>query len=152
MVNFTLNGRAATSSGDGSTPLLWVLRDELDLTGTKFGCGAAQCGACTVLVDGQPTRSCVTPVENVKGQAVTTIEGVSGKIPDAVRAAWVQHDVAQCGYCQSGQIMAAIALLTAKVNPSDQDITEAMNGNICRCATYVRIRTAIKTAAAAIRA
>ena len=151
MTSFTLNGRTVTSKSDGDTPLLWVLRDELDLTGTKFGCGVAQCGACTVHVDGQPVRSCVTPVESIKGQSVTTIEGLSGKVPDAVRAAWIRLDVAQCGYCQSGQIMSAIALLNVTPDPSDKDITDAMNGNICRCATYVRIRAAIHAAASQIR-
>lgn len=151
MVSFTLNGRTVTSKSDDDTPLLWVLRDELDLTGTKFGCGIAQCGACSVHVDGQPTRACVTPVDSVKGQRVTTVEGITGPVADAVRAAWIKLDVAQCGYCQSGQIMAAVALLTAKANPSDADITDAMTGNICRCATYVRIRAAIHAAASQIR-
>jgi isoquinoline 1-oxidoreductase alpha subunit len=152
MTSFTLNGRQVTADAEADTPLLWVLRDELDLPGTKFGCGVAQCGSCTVHIDGQPVRACVTSIQSVNGQKVTTIEGVSGKVANAVRQAWVTHEVAQCGYCQSGQIMSAIALLADNANPSDKDIDEAMSGNICRCATYVRIRTAIKAAAVLIRA
>ena len=144
---FQLNGKSETFDGDPETPLLWVLRDHLGLTGTKYGCGVAQCGACTVHLDGMNRRSCVTPVGMVAGKAVTTIEGASGKVADAVKAAWVQIDVPQCGFCQSGQVMSAIGLLTAKPKPSDKDIDAAMAGNICRCATYVRIRQAIKDAA-----
>ena len=152
MTTFTLNGREVTVASEPDTPLLWVVRDELGLAGSKYGCGVAQCGACTMFVDGQPTRTCVTPVESIKGLKVTTVEGLSGKVADAVRASWQRLDVAQCGYCQSGQMMAAVALLSANAKPSDNDIDEAMTGNICRCATYVRIRAAIHAAAAQIRA
>lgn len=145
--DFQLNGKPASFAGDPETPLLWVLRDHLGLTGTKYGCGVAQCGACTVHLDGKNRRSCVTPVSMVAGKSVTTIEGVAGKTADAVQAAWVAIDVPQCGFCQSGQVMSAIGLLTAKPKPSDEDIDNAMAGNICRCATYVRIRQAIKDAA-----
>lgn len=144
---FQLNGKSQVFDGDPETPLLWVLRDHLGLTGTKYGCGVAQCGACTVHLDGKNRRSCVTPVGMVAGKSVTTIEGASGKVADAVKAAWVQIDVPQCGFCQSGQVMSAIGLLTAKPKPTDADIDAAMAGNICRCATYVRIRQAIKDAA-----
>ena len=144
---FQLNGEPASFDGDPETPLLWVLRDHLGLTGTKYGCGVAQCGACTVHLDGKNRRSCVTPVGMVAGKSVTTIEGASGKVADAVKAAWVQIDVPQCGFCQSGQVMSAIGLLTAKPKPTDADIDAARAGNICRCATYVRIRQAIKDAA-----
>ncbi len=144
---FQLNGKPATFDGDPETPLLWVLRDHLGLTGTKYGCGVAQCGACTVHLDGKNRRSCVTPVAMVAGKSVTTIEGASGEVADAVKAAWVRIDVPQCGFCQSGQVMSAIGLLTAKPKPTDKDIDAAMAGNICRCATYVRIRQAIKDAA-----
>ncbi|MEO1014503.1 MAG: (2Fe-2S)-binding protein [Pseudomonadota bacterium] len=146
-VKFRVNGDDVTTDVDPQTPLLWVLRDNLKLTGTKFGCGVAQCGACTVHVDGGTRRSCVTPVASVAGREVTTIEGVSGDAADSVKAAWRDIDVPQCGYCQSGQIMSAIALLEATPQPSDADIDAAMTGNICRCATYVRIRQAIKNAA-----
>lgn len=152
MTKLTLNGREITVGADPDTPLLWVVRDEVGLTGSKFGCGAAQCGACTMLVDGQPVRSCVTPIADVAGKPVVTIEGVAGKAAEAVRAAWQKLDVAQCGYCQSGQIMSAVALLAANPKPTDKDIDEAMSGNICRCATYVRIRAAIKMAAETMRA
>ena len=150
MVTLTVNGerREIDNSVDPETPLLWVLRDELQLTGTKFGCGIAQCGACTVHVDGQPRRSCVTPISTLEGRSVTTIEGVSGPQADAIQAAWKAIDVPQCGYCQSGQIMSAVALLTEKPKPTDDEIDGAMAGNICRCATYVRIRQAIHDAAA----
>lgn len=144
---FQLNGKSQVFDGDPETPLLWVLRDHLGLTGTKYGCGVAQCGACTVHLDGMNRRSCVTPVGMVAGKSVTTIEGASGKVADAVKAAWVQIDVPQCGFCQSGQVMSAIGLLTAKPKPTDADIDAAMAGNLCRCATYVRIRQAIKDAA-----
>ncbi len=129
------------------TPLLWVLRDTLHLTGTKYGCGVAQCGACTVFLDGQTLRSCSLPISAVGNGEVTTIEGIAGKEADAVQKAWVAGDVPQCGYCQSGQIMSAVALLTDVKKPNDHDIDLAMNGNICRCATYVRIRAAIHDAA-----
>ena len=144
---FRLNGRATRFDGDPETPLLWVLRDHMGLTGTKYGCGIAQCGACTVHLDGKPRRSCVTPVSTIAGRTVTTIEGASGKAAEAVKAAWVAIDVPQCGFCQSGQVMSAIGLLSAKPKPTDADIDAALAGNICRCATYVRIRQAIKDAA-----
>ena len=139
------------ASVPGDTPLLWILRDNLNLTGTKYGCGMALCGACTVYIDGQPTRSCVTPLSALKpGVEITTIEGVGTKEAKAVQAAWEKLDVPQCGYCQSGQVMAAAALLAKKKRPTDADIDAAMNGNLCRCATYVRIRAAIKEASKAL--
>ena len=141
-----VNGKPMSVQAAPDTPLLWVLRDELKLTGTKFGCGVAQCGACTVMVDGQAIRSCVTPIEAVAASKITTIEGLGGTHP--VQTAWIKHDVAQCGYCQSGQIMSAVALLAATPKPSDADIDGAMDGNICRCGTYQRGRAAIKDAAA----
>ena len=147
MTSFSVNGKAVTVDVDPDTPLLWVLRDELKLTGTKFGCGIAQCGACTVHLDGMPRRSCVTPISSIEGGKVTTIEGVSGKEADAVIRAWVALDVPQCGYCQSGQVMTAVALLSEIPKPTDTDIDGAMAGNVCRCATYVRIRAAIHRAA-----
>ena len=148
MAKFTLNGKATTVDVDPSTPILWMLRDSLHLTGTKFGCGQAQCGACTVHVDGQPMRSCVTPVSVAEGKRITTIEGNEiDKVGKAVAAAWIRHDVPQCGYCQSGQIMSATALLKSNGKPSDADIDAAMAGNICRCGTYARIRAAIHDAA-----
>jgi isoquinoline 1-oxidoreductase alpha subunit len=140
-----VNGKSVTVQAADDTPLLWVIRDELGMTGTKFGCGMAQCGACTVHVDGQPTRSCVTPVGAVATNKITSIEGLGGNHP--VQQAWVKADVPQCGYCQSGQIMSAVALLNGNRNPSDADIDAAMSGNICRCGTYQRIRAAIKDAA-----
>jgi isoquinoline 1-oxidoreductase alpha subunit len=140
-----VNGKPLSVKAAPDTPLLWVLRDELQLTGTKYGCGVAQCGACTVLVDGQPTRSCVTPIEGLAAAKISTIESLGGAHP--VQAAWVKHDVPQCGYCQSGQIMSAVALLNQTPKPSDADIDGAMDGNICRCGTYQRIRAAIKDAA-----
>ena len=146
-VELNVNGRHVSAQADPDTPLLWVLRDELRLTGTKFGCGIAQCGACTVHVDGETRRSCVTPLKLVEGREVTTIEGLSGPVAEAVQEAWVGIDVPQCGYCQSGQVMSAVALLEAVPAPTDADIDGAMNGNICRCATYARIRQAIKNAA-----
>jgi isoquinoline 1-oxidoreductase subunit alpha len=149
---FQLNGKPTRFDGDPETPLLWVLRDHLRLTGTKYGCGIAQCGACTVHLDGKPRRSCVTPVSMIAGRAVTTIEGVQGKAAEAVKAAWVAIDVPQCGFCQSGQVMSAIGLLSAKPRPTDADIDAALAGNICRCATYVRIRQAIKDAAKQVAA
>jgi isoquinoline 1-oxidoreductase alpha subunit len=142
-----VNGRTHAADVDPSTPLLWVLRDTIGLTGTKFGCGIAQCGACTVFLDGQPLRACSLPVSAVGDKRVTTIEGLSGREAEAVQRAWVARDVPQCGYCQSGQVMSAVALLTEVKKPSDRDIDLAMNGNICRCATYVRIRAAIHDAA-----
>jgi isoquinoline 1-oxidoreductase alpha subunit len=147
MISFRVNGRQHDVDVDPQTPLLWVLRDTLGLTGTKYGCGVAQCGACTVHIDGTATRSCSVPVEGVAGQNVITIEGVEDKAARAVQAAWEKLDVPQCGYCQSGQIMSAIALLTENPKPSDNDIDAAMTGNLCRCATYVRIRAAIHEAA-----
>ena|SRR5688572_29791182 len=143
----TVNGKARRVDVDDDTPLLWALRDSLQLTGTKFGCGIAQCGACTVFLGGQPVRSCSIPVSAVGKRAVTTIEGLSGPEAKAVQAAWVARDVPQCGYCQSGQVMSAVALLRQVKKPSDRDIDLAMNGNICRCATYDRIRAAIHDAA-----
>jgi isoquinoline 1-oxidoreductase alpha subunit len=149
-MKFTLNvnGESRTVDVDSQTPLLWVLRDELDLKGTKFGCGMSLCGACTVHLDGAPTRACVTPVSAVAQRAITTIEGVGATpLGSKVQAAWLDVDVVQCGYCQAGQIMAATALLAQKAAPSDADIDAAMAGNICRCGTYTRIRAAIKRAA-----
>lgn len=145
-VTFTVNNEERTVDVDPDTPLLWVLRDELRLTGSKFGCGIAQCGACTVHLNGQPRRSCITPISSVAGSQVTTIEGLEGPEADAVRAAWAEQDAPQCGYCQSGQIMTAAALLQRTPKPSDADIDNALAGNICRCATYVRIRKAVKAA------
>jgi isoquinoline 1-oxidoreductase subunit alpha len=155
MAKFFVNGDAVDFRAAGDTPLLWALRDQLGLTGTKFGCGMALCGACTVHVDGQPTRSCVTPVSAIEGKRVVTIEGISktsqARTANAVKAAWVEKDVVQCGYCQSGQVMAATALLQKNPAPTDAQIDEAMSGNICRCGTYQRIREAIKAAAASLK-
>jgi isoquinoline 1-oxidoreductase alpha subunit len=142
-----VNGQARQLDVDAETPLLWVLRDELRLTGTKFGCGIAQCGACTVHIDGQPVRSCATPVSAVGTADIVTIEGLQGRVAEAVKAAWRGLDVPQCGYCQSGQIMSAVALLSEIPKPTDANIDAAMTGNVCRCATYVRIRAAIHDAA-----
>jgi isoquinoline 1-oxidoreductase subunit alpha len=147
MIRFTLNGQAQGVNVEADMPLLWAIRDVIGLTGTKFGCGQALCGACTVWVDGQPTRSCQTLMSDVAGKSVTTIEGASGRIAEAVQKAWVSLDVPQCGYCQSGQVMAAIALLNDNRRPTDSDIDAAMTGNICRCATYQRIRGAVHEAA-----
>ena len=147
MVTFRINGAARTIDVESDVPLLWVLRDELGMTGTKYGCGVAQCGACTVHIDGRATRSCVLPAAALQDRDVVTIEGVSGDVARAVQDAWRRLDVAQCGYCQSGQIMSAIALLSEIRRPSDADIDAAMSGNVCRCATYVRIRAAIHEAA-----
>ena len=147
MVKLLINGEERELDVAEDVPLLWVLRDELGLTGTKFGCGMALCGACTVHVDGVPTRSCVTAARDVEGSNITTIESVSGKAAEAVQAAWDKLDVVQCGYCQSGQVMLAIGLLAENPKPSDQDVDDAMGGNVCRCATYVRIRAAIHEAA-----
>jgi isoquinoline 1-oxidoreductase alpha subunit len=142
-----VNGRPVSLDVDPDMPLLWALRDTLGLTGTKFGCGMAQCGACTVHLDGEPTRSCSTPVSAAEGKTVVTIEGINSRAARAVQEAWIKVEAPQCGYCQSGQIMSATALLTVKPRPTDADIDEAMSGNICRCATYVRIRAAIHEAA-----
>jgi len=147
MTTFTVNGEERTVDVPGDTPLLWVLRDELKLTGTKFGCGVAQCGACTVMLDGMTRRSCVTPVSMLEGADIQTIEGLDTPEAKAVQAAWTAIDVPQCGWCQSGQVVSAAALLYEIPNPTDEDIDQAMAGNICRCATYVRIRQAIKDAA-----
>lgn len=146
-INLTINGTKQTLDIDPNTPILWALRDHLDLVGTKYGCGIAQCGACTVIMDGNAVRSCSVPVSAAEGAKITTIEGLSEDGDHPVQKAWMEHDVPQCGYCQAGQIMSAVALLEKNSNPSDEDIDTAMNGNICRCGTYVRIKKAIKTAA-----
>ncbi len=146
MVNLIINGKRQELDVAADTPLLWVLRDHLGLTGTKYGCGIAACGACTVLVDGQPVRSCITPAAAVGGKSITTIEGLSAEHRHPVQRAWIAADVPQCGYCQSGQILSAVALLSAKPKPTDRDIDEAMSGVLCRCGTYTRIRNAIKHA------
>ena len=146
--SLNVNGTKHSVDVDGDTPLLWVLRDVLGLTGTKFGCGMALCGACTVHIDGAPTRSCVTPVDSVGASAITTIEAIGATAAGAkIQRAWLEQEVVQCGYCQSGQIMSAAALIASNKQPSDSDIDDAMSGNICRCGTYVRIRDAIKLAA-----
>jgi isoquinoline 1-oxidoreductase subunit alpha len=150
--NVKVNGRSQSVDVLPDTPLLWVLRDSLGLTGTKFGCGIAMCGACTVFLDGKPLRSCSFPVSSVGDREVTTIEGLSGREAAAVQRAWVARDVPQCGYCQSGQVMSAVALLKEVKRPTDRDIDLAMNGNLCRCATYVRIRAAINDAARSLGA
>lgn len=147
MTTFWVNGQERTFEGDPATPLLWVLRDTLGLTGTKFGCGAAQCGACTVHVDGVAVRSCQTPADSLQGTKVTTIEGLSRDGSHPLQRAWVEVAVAQCGYCQAGQIMQAAALLAENPKPSDEDIVAAMDGNLCRCGTYHRIHAAIRHAA-----
>ncbi|ANO51172.1 (2Fe-2S)-binding protein [Woeseia oceani] len=147
MIKFELNGKAVTATSPDDTPLLWVIRDELKLKGTKFGCGIAMCGACTVHLDGNAIRSCVTPVSVAAGRKVTTIEGLDSAAGKALQQAWVAEQVPQCGYCQSGQIMQAANLLDTKPNPSDDDINSAMNGNLCRCMAYARIKKAIKVAA-----
>ena len=147
MITLNINGQSKQIDVSPDMPLLWAIRDRVDLTGTKFGCGQALCGACTVHIDGQPVRSCQTPVGSVGTAQITTIEGVSGKVAEAVQAAWRNLDVVQCGYCQSGQIMSAIGLLSQNKKPTDADINEAMDGNICRCGTYQRIRSAIHEAA-----
>ena len=144
---FEVNGQRRTVDVDPTTPLLWVLRETLHLTGTKYGCGAAQCGACTVHVDGRAVRSCVMPVAAAAGAKITTIEGLVGPIGEALKEAWIELDVPQCGYCQTGQIMSAAVLLKDKDDPTDADIDVGMSGNVCRCATYVRIRSAIHKAA-----
>ena len=145
--NLKINGKTLKVEVDPTTPMLWVLRDHLDMQGTKYGCGVAQCGACTVHLNGNAVRSCQLPVSSVKKQAITTIEGLSEKGDHPVQKAWLEHDVAQCGYCQAGQIMSAASLLKSNPNPSDEDIENFMSGNICRCGTYTRIKAAIKTAA-----
>lgn len=150
MTKLNVNGRDIALDIDPETPLLWAIRDELRLTGTKFGCGVASCGACTVMIDGVPTRSCQTMVGDIEGATITTIEGMEGKVVAAVQAAWTAIDVPQCGWCQSGQIIAASALLAENPKPTDADIDAAMEGNACRCATYVRIRQAIHNASDAL--
>ena len=150
-VNFNLNGKAVSSKVEPDTPLLWVIRDELGYTGTKFGCGAGLCGACTVHLDGQAVRSCQTPVSAVSGRKVATVESLSRNNTHPLQVAWIKHDVPQCGYCQSGQLMSAAALLAKNNNPTDQQIDEAMSGNLCRCGTYGRVKAAIKDAATTIR-
>ena len=149
-ITFKLNGKTVTYQGDPGIPLLWVIREDYALTGTKYGCGIAQCGACTVHLDGLNRRSCITPVATVANRSVTTIEGLEGPVASAVKEAWVAINVPQCGYCQSGQVMSAIGLLSQNSKPSDDDIDGAMAGNVCRCATYVRIRKAIHEAAGRI--
>jgi isoquinoline 1-oxidoreductase alpha subunit len=151
MISLTVNGRAYNVDADGETPLLWVLRDHLGLTGTKYGCGMALCGACTVHLDGAPVRSCQLPLKALGGKAVTTVEGVSKDRSHAVQRAWIELDVPQCGYCQSGQIMSAVALLKSNAAPSDDEIDAALAGNICRCGTYARIRKAVHRAAQLLR-
>ena len=155
MAKFFVNGEAVDFRGSGDTPLLWALRDSLGLTGTKFGCGMGLCGACTVHLNGEPVRSCSTPVSAVEGKRIVTIEGIfktsQAPVANAVRAAWIDKDVVQCGYCQPGQVMSACALLGKNKSPSDEQIDAAMAGNICRCGTYPRIREAIKGAAAALK-
>ena len=150
-VKFNLNGKAVTSEVEPDTPLLWVVRDELGYTGTKFGCGAGLCGACTVHLDGQAIRSCQTPVSSVAGRKVSTIESLSRNNTHPLQVAWIKHDVPQCGYCQSGQLMSAAALLAKNKNPTDAQIDEAMSGNLCRCGTYGRMKAAIKDAASMMR-
>lgn len=151
MATLNINGRDVTVDADPSTPVLWALRDTLGMTGTKFGCGQALCGACTVHMNGAAIRSCVTPISAAAGQKITTIEAIGDdRVGKAVQVAWVKHDVAQCGYCQSGQVMSATALLMTKRRPTDTDIDQAMAGNVCRCGTYNRIRAAIKDAASTL--
>lgn len=147
VVSFVVNGKPETVDVPSEMPLLWVLRDTLDLTGTKYGCGISLCGACTVHIDGHPVRSCITPVASVAGKTVTTIEGLSADVTHPVQLAWIEEDVPQCGYCQSGQVMAAASLLSKTSNPTEADIDEAMRGNICRCGTYNQIRKALHRAA-----
>lgn len=152
MVSFRVNGAPRNVEADEDTPLLWVLRDELGLTGTKFGCGVGLCGACTVHVDGEPVRSCQTLAADIEGADITTIEGLQDRTATTVQAVWEELNVVQCGYCQSGQIMSAVALLSETPKPTDADIDAAMDGNVCRCATYVRIRSAIHEAARRLEA
>lgn len=146
-INLNVNGKKQRVDVDPKTPVLWVLREHLNLVGTKYGCGMAQCGACTIHLDGAATRSCVLPVSSVEGKEITTIEGLSEHGDHPVQQAWLEHDVPQCGYCQAGQIMTAAALLKANPKPTDEEIESAMNGNLCRCGTYLRIKAAVKTAA-----
>jgi isoquinoline 1-oxidoreductase subunit alpha len=148
---FKINGKSVSAKSEPETPLLWVIRDEVGLTGTKFGCGKALCGACTVLLNGAPIRSCSVPLSAAAGKSISTIESLSRNNTHPLQKAWIAHDVPQCGYCQSGQLMSASALLASNKNPSDADIDAAMAGNICRCGTYVRVRAAVKTAAAEMR-
>ena len=147
MLRFSVNGKSVNVDVDPSTPLLWVIRENLGLTGTKYGCGMAQCGACTVHLDGEAIRSCVAPVSRAAGKKVTTIEGLSEALTHPLQQAWIEEDVHQCGYCQSGQLMSAAVLLREKPKPTDEDIDQAMTGNICRCGTYPRIRKAVHRAA-----
>lgn len=146
-INLDINGKKRMVDVDPKTPMLWVLRDHLNLVGTKYGCGMAQCGACTILLEGTAVRSCMLPVAQVENKTITTIEGLSENGDHPLQKAWLEHDVPQCGYCQSGQIMTAAALLAKNPNPTDEEIESAMHGNICRCGTYLRIRAAVKTAA-----
>ncbi len=146
-LSLSVNGNSVTVDVDPSTPILWVLRDHLELVGTKYGCGIAQCGACTIHLNGNAVRSCSVPVSSAEGKEITTIEGLSDDASHPVQQAWIAHDVPQCGYCQAGQIMTASALLKDNPSPSDSEISQAMNGNICRCGTYTRIHAAVKTAA-----
>jgi isoquinoline 1-oxidoreductase alpha subunit len=152
MIKLNINGMDREVDADADMPLLWAVRDVLGMTGTKFGCGMAQCGACTVLLDGQPIRSCQTAIGDVGAAKVTTIEGISGTVAETVQTVWTELDVPQCGYCQSGQIMSAVALLNDNKKPADSDIDAAMSGNLCRCATYARIRSAIHEAARRLEA
>lgn len=146
-ISLNINGQKHSVDIDPKTPVLWVLRDHLNLVGTKYGCGMAQCGACTILLEGNAVRSCVMPVSSVENKTITTIEGLSENGDHPVQKAWLEHDVPQCGYCQSGQIMTAVALLEKNPNPTDEEIETTMHGNICRCGTYLRIKAAVKTAA-----
>lgn len=150
MPSISLNGKTVSVNATPDTPLLWVLRDHLQMTGTKYGCGAALCGACTVHLDGVATRSCVTPLSAIAGRKITSIEGLTGPVGTAVQAAWDKHQVPQCGYCQSGQVMVAAALLTKTPKPTDAQIHDTVNGNICRCGTYDRIKDAVRDAATAL--
>jgi len=152
LFKLNINGRINDVEAEPGTPLLWVIRDELNLTGTKFGCGVASCGACTVHFNGSPIRSCSFPVDSAAGNEITTIEGLEGQVAEAVQQAWREKNVVQCGYCQSGQIMSAISLLSSNASPDDKEIDGAMSGNACRCATYVRIRDAIKLASRKLEA
>jgi isoquinoline 1-oxidoreductase subunit alpha len=151
-ITLSINGKDHAVDAETDTPLLWVLRNDLALLGTKFGCGMALCGACTVHIDDQPTRSCVTPIAALAGKKITTIEGAGGAVVEAVKRAWLEVDVVQCGYCQPGQVMAASALLAENPAPTDRDIDEALSGNVCRCGTYPRIRAAVHAAAEQLRA